>query len=362
MLTDKIRQEFPDCLLDWESVDWGDYFANEMRAKIASGEIPDLVIGKAQDVAAYEQYGFLAEIPDSLAQRANALALPSVSVGGIVYGLPYNACYQGVIYNKDIFGKLGIAPPKTASGLELAISALNEAGITPFAAHMQESWYIANITMQLAMGRVFGRNPSWGDEFRGGKRLFSQDDGYVSCLSEVKRIFDNTWPDTMTVDQYECARRFAAGEAAMCVTGTWFMQALVSLSPGMSVGIFPYPNEQGTSELLFEPNLTFMVNGQGANRDLALETIGAITADLDLAKDICDFTQTDSLLAGVEAASLPQLRSDISAQALADVTLGNNQMLWPFQYALGLKTREWLEGSADFESVLEYADDNHAIS
>ncbi|MDR1643899.1 MAG: ABC transporter substrate-binding protein [Clostridiales bacterium] len=362
MLTDKIRAEFPEVMIDWESVDWGDYFSREMRAKIASGEIPDLIIGKAQDVANYEEYGFLRSLPESLSERASALALPSVSVNGEVYGLPYNACYQGVIYNKDMLESLGIPVPATASALDQAIADLKEAGITPFAAHMQESWYLGNVTMQLAMGRVFNSNPAWGSEFREGKRAFASDDDYPACLEEVKKIFDNTWPDTMTVDQYECARRFANGEAAMCVTGSWFMQALGSMSPDMNVGIFPYPNEEGTAKLLFEPNLTFMVNGQGGNRDLAVEVVGSIAADQKLAKDICDFTQTESLLKGVESDSLPQLRSDITAWMHADVTLGNNQMLWQFQYSLALKTREWLEGETVFGELLRYADDNRALS
>ncbi len=38
-------------------------------------------------------------------EKSKKDALKEVTVNGAVYGIPYNAWYQGVIYNKDIFEK-----------------------------------------------------------------------------------------------------------------------------------------------------------------------------------------------------------------------------------------------------------------
>jgi len=366
MLTRKIESEFPGVKLDWESVDWGEYFSSEMRAKIAAGEVPDLIIGKSQDVYAYKFSGFLSALDETLYGRVEDFALGSVTLDGGVYGIPYNVCYQGVIYNKNLFSRYGIEVPSTLSEMDAAISRLLDIGITPFAAHFRENWYFGNITMQFAMNQVFAKNPYWGDEFREGRQSFVQSLNYSSCLRQVEKIFNNTWEDALTVDQYECAKRFANEEAAMYLTGSWSVQALNSLKPDMSIGIFPFPNSDGTAKLLFEPNLTFMVNAQSANADRAIQILSALISDSELSQDICDFTQSEPLIKGVETNSLKQLRdsidSYIASGCTADVTVGNRQMLWQFQYAISLKIYDWLEGKSSFGEVLVFADENRAQS
>jgi ABC-type glycerol-3-phosphate transport system substrate-binding protein len=366
MLTRKIETEYANVNLEWDSVDWGEYFTPEMKAKIAAGEIPDMIIGKSQDVYAYRPIGFLTAFDESLYGNIQGFTLDSVTLDGSVYGIPYNICYQGVIFNKNIFWRYGIEIPKTIGDMNNVITRLNEMGVTPFAAHFRESWYVGNITMQFAMNQVFKENPIWGDEFRDGTQSFLNSTGYADCLKMVETIYDNTWKDVLTVDQYECAKRFANEEAAMYLTGTWSMQAINALKPDISIGIFPYPNADGSSKLLFEPNLTFMVNDQSANRDLAIRILDTLLKDSELARDACDFTQSESTIKGVETASLKQLKSSIGSYYqsgnVADVTIGNRQILWRFQYSVALKIYDWLEGKCSFEEILAFADDNRAQS
>ena len=67
MLRAHIEQHFPEVELEWESVDWGEQFSGRLNAKIASGETPDLIIGKAQDVQAYSALGALGAFPEDFA-------------------------------------------------------------------------------------------------------------------------------------------------------------------------------------------------------------------------------------------------------------------------------------------------------
>lgn len=366
MLTDKILAEFPELSLEWESVDWGDYFAAEMQAKIASGEVPDLIIGKAQDVPAYQSSRYLASFDESFYGRIQERALDSVTVGGTVYGLPYNACYQGVIYNKNIFRQYGLEVPETLDEMEEVIARLGEAGVTPFASHFRENWYVGNITMQFAANQVFLKNPSWGDEFRAGLQSFGKSEEYANCFRQVDAIYQNTWPDALTVNQYECAKRFVNGEAAMYLTGSWSVQALYALQPDMQIGIFPYPNQDGTAQLLLEPNLTFMKNAYSSNSGMVDDILRSIYSDSELARTACAFTQTESLLKDVETDSLRQLRDSIDRYTadgrILDVTVGNRQLVWTFQDACASRIYDWLEGKIEFEEVLRFADSNRSQS
>jgi ABC-type glycerol-3-phosphate transport system substrate-binding protein len=366
MLSGKIQKEFPDVKLEWESVDWGSFFSSEMRVRIAAGEVPDLIIGKAQDVYAYQSSGFLAEFDQTLVNEIRPFAFENVIVGGGAFGIPYNACYQGVIYNKNLFYRYGVEIPETLEEMDAVIERFNFLDITPFAAHFRDYWYTGNITMQFAMNQVFPNDPAWGSEFRMGRRSFSHSANYADCLRQVETIYHNTWEDATMVDQYESAQRFANEEAAMYLTGTWTLQAINALRPEMSIGIFPFPNADGTAKLLFEPNLTFMVNAKSANAGLSKEILRVLLADRQLALDTCDYTQTESLLNGVTSVSLKQLRGDIDgyidSDRIADVTVGNRELLWQFQYLLSEKTMEWLEGKASFDDVLSFADKNRSQS
>jgi ABC-type glycerol-3-phosphate transport system substrate-binding protein len=362
MLTEKLTREFPDVTLEWESFDWGDYFSSEMQAKIASGEVPDIIIGKAQDVAAYQPSGFFAPFRPEEYERIQKDRLDSVTVNGEVYGLPYNAFYQGVLYNKNIFWRYGLEVPSTLEEMDEVIRRLEEVGITPFAAHFRENWYAGNITMQFAINQVFARNPEWGEEFRSGLRSFTGSGEYAACFRQAETVWDHTWKDAAAVNQSECAKRFANEEAAMYLTGTWSVQTLFSIRPNIMIGIFPYPNETGDARLIFEPNLTFMKNAESPNLELAESMIAAIYRDTELARTICDFTRTTSLLAGVETDSLRRVEEDINAYKnggkIVDVTLGNRQIVWRFQAICAAQINAWLTGKITLEDVLQFADDN----
>jgi ABC-type glycerol-3-phosphate transport system substrate-binding protein len=366
MLSDKIYEEFADIELEWESVDWGEYFSAEMQAKLAAGEVPDMMIGKAQDVPAYEPSGYLAAFGEELYGGIREDALESVTVGGEVYGLPYNVFVQGVLYNKNIFWRYGLEPPSTLAEMEAVIARLGEVNVTPFATHFRENWFIGNVAMQFAVNQVFLRDPTWGDEFRSHYRSFKGSAEYAACYAQVKTLFDNTWPDALTVDQNECGKRFASQEAAMYVTGTWSVQKINTIRPDLELGIFPFPNEHGDAKLLFEPNLTFMKNSRSSNGELADSILKAILEDRELAETTCAFTQTTSALKGVDANSMSQIEDDIAVFAennrVIDVTVGNRQLVWAFQDSVAERARDWLEGNIALEDVLSFADDNRTES
>lgn len=112
-------------------------------------------------------------------------ALKEVTVDGAVYGIPYNAWYQGVIYNKDIFQKYKLTPPTTREGLEEVVACLERKGIVPFASHFQESWEVANMTMQYMMNEIFDKMPDWGDQFRKGTKIMRATQRYRTVLKII---------------------------------------------------------------------------------------------------------------------------------------------------------------------------------
>jgi ABC-type glycerol-3-phosphate transport system substrate-binding protein len=366
MINDFLRTRLPNVELEWERMDWGERFEAQMQAKFASGEVPDIMIGKAQDVATYVPTGNLAPAPASLVKLIDDAALPAVTVKGRVYGLPYNAFYQGVFYNKDIFKEYELTVPTTQNDLSVLIRKLTAERITPFAAHFEEDWFVGNIVMQFAIGEVFTRTPNWGDEFRSGKVSFASSAPFRRVFDYVKEIHDDSWPDAVAIGQAECDERFAKGQAAMYVTGTWTLQTINAVNPKMNVGVFPFPNQGGDTRLIFEPNMTFMTSSKTTHPDAVEKVLHSIFESRDLASEIFDYTKTSSMLKNIKPDVPLLIQPDIDhyhkIDKVTDVTRGNTQLIWSFQEQVAKKVQDWLRGKANLQSVLDYADQNRALS
>lgn len=209
MIDEMIAEKFPAVALEWECVDWGEKFDSQMQGRLAAGDVPDIIVGKAQDVYAYARSGNLAEVRAEGMERIEERIRDAVTIDGKVYGIPYNAWYQGVVYNKDIFDKLQLQVPDTLEEMERTVNILEENGVVPFAAHFQEGWKIGNMTMQFMLNNVFRGESNWGSRFREGEISFSNDPRMRECIEQNKYILNHTWDDALVIEQYESDRRFA---------------------------------------------------------------------------------------------------------------------------------------------------------
>ncbi len=366
MIDEWMEKNFPQVTLEWECVDWGDKFNSQVRGRFAAGEIPDILVGKAQDVQAYAKTGNLAVISETCREKITKEALDAVIVDGEVYGLPYNAWYQGVIYNKNIFSEYDLKPPRTKEELQQVIEVLEAHNIVPFAAHFQESWKVANMTMQYMMNDIFDETPEWGDLFRQGKVSFEDNLDVRECLENHQFILEHTWEDALQIDQFESDSRFTKGEAAMYLTGSWSMQFSKQYGKNIDFGIFPFPNRTGNAKLIRETNMTFMKSAKTEHETLIDHIFEKLTEDEKLAQEIVDFTQSVSAIKGIYATDQNKLQEDIrmyeAGGRVIDVTVGNAQLVWDFQSRLAQQQLLWLHHEETLDDVLKYADENRADS
>lgn len=366
MIDEWMEEEYPDVTLEWECVDWGDGFNSKIQGRIAAGDIPDIIIGKAQDVQTYARTGNLGEISEQCSRKIESWALDTVTSGGKVYGVPYNAWYQGVIYNKGIFEELDLEPPETEEELDQVTERLKEAGIVPFAAHFQESWKAANMTMQYMTNDIFRNTPDWGDQFRSGSQNFSGNEVIRRCFENNRKILENSWEDALQIDQFESDSRFTQGEASMYLTGSWSMQFASQYGEDQEFGIFPYPSQNGEAYLIRETNMTFMKSADSEYGDLIDEIFSDLLTEQDLAQEILAFTQSSSAIKGITPVYENKLQSDIDWYIengkVTDASVGNAQLTWEFQDKVAVQQLLWLRGETSLDSVLRYADDNRTFS
>lgn len=360
MIDEALAEVYPNITLEWECVDWGNDFQPKMQQYMQSG-LPDIMIGKAQDVATYAPQGILAEIGEEYLAAGLDAARENVTVDGKTYGLVYNALYQGVYYNRTMFAENGWEIPKTIEELQVIIDDCIAKGITPFASHMVDTWSIGNVTMQFMMNDVFNNDPTWGDKFRAGEVTFAADEAAQTAYSYNELIFKNTYEDTFSTEQTDCDARMVLGEAAMKVSGSWSIQNFLDIDENFDFGIFPFPNQTGDSKLIFEPNICIMTSAATEHQDAVNKVLEVLTQNKELAVEIYDYTKTASMLKDVSPTFTNPSQADIDKYAsegmVVDVTLGNNQLVWGgFQEENAKDIAAWLQGDAAFEDALAASD------
>lgn len=366
MIDEALAEKYPNITLEWECVGWDGEFHPKMQQYMQTG-IPDIIIGKGQDVATYSSLGLLGEIDSKYTDRVIDAANENVTFDGKTYGLVYNALYQGVYYNRQMFKDNGWEIPKTQEDLQAIIDDCNAKGITPFASHMVDTWSIGNVTMQFMMNDVFNNNPTWGDDFRAGKTSFSEDKAAQTCYQYNKLIYDNTFPETFSLEQTDCDAKMVLGEAAMKVSGSWSIQNFLDIDENFDFGIFPFPNQTGDSKLIFEPNIAIMTSATTEHQDAVNCVLDLLTSDEELAVEIYDYTKTASMLEGVTPTFTNPSQEDIDKYAaegmVVDVNLGNNQLVWGgFQEENAADIAAWLLGDESFEDCLAASDSRVDVS
>lgn len=366
MIDEALAEVYPNITLEWECVDWGNDFQPKMQQYMQSG-LPDIMIGKAQDVATYAPQGILAEIGEDYLAAGLDAARENVTIDGKTYGLVYNALYQGVYYNRTMFAENGWEIPTTIEELQAIIDDCIAKGITPFASHMVDTWSIGNVTMQFMMNDVFNNDPTWGDKFRAGEVSFSDSEAAQTAYKYNELIFNNTYEDTFSTEQTDCDARMVLGEAAMKVSGSWSIQNFLDIDESFDFGIFPFPNQTGDSKLIFEPNICIMTSASTEHQDAVNKVLEVLTTDKDLAVEIYDYTKTASMLKDVSPTFDNPSQSDIDKYAaegmVVDVTLGNNQLVWGgFQEENAKDIAAWLQGDATFEDALAASDGRVDVS
>ena len=360
MIDEALAEKYPNITLEWECVDWGNDFQPKMQQYMQSG-LPDIMIGKAQDVSTYAPQGVLGEIDSTYLDRGLDAARENVTIDGKTYGRVYNAMYQGVYYNKAMFKENGWEIPKTLDDLQAIIDDCKEKGITPFASHMVDTWSIGNMSMQFAMNDVFNKTPDWGDKFRAGEVSFSDSEDMQNALNYNKLIYDNTFEDTFSTEQTDCDAKMVLGDAAMKVSGSWSIQNFLDIDENFDFGIFPFPNQTGDSKLIFEPNITIMTSANTEHQDAVNDFLDLMSSDKDLAVEILDYTKTASMLKDVTPTFNNPSQEDIDKYAsedmIVDVTLGNNQLVWGgFQEENAKDIAAWLQGQESLEDCLKACD------
>lgn len=258
----------------------------QMIARAAQGDLPDILQMQSYSrVREYASKGYLLDLSNTEAmEKVLSSALPAVSYNGKQYALPTDYAGIGIIYNMDIFDKLGLAAPTTFRALQDVCEKLEDAGIVPFAGLLKENWsvghFITLVHTALLKEKKIGLESFIADMSAGNTSYGVVDTAKLFNILDFYR--ENMNKTAAEMGGGEQQQSFAKGEAAMMVQGLWSYADAKKLNPALNAYFIPFPvhNDPELNVFYADVDSTFGISSQSSpeKQEAALKFVNWITS------------------------------------------------------------------------------------
>lgn len=161
---------------------------------------------------------------------------PYYTVAGKQYCVPLNVAYWGMFYNKHVFAKYNLQPPKTWSDLENIMSTLKSNGVIPM---YQTSILFSFVWFEQLLA---GSAPDTYNALATGKAKYT--DQPVVDAMKLWQTEENAGYFTDPSIKTQPQSLLKSGQVAMVPFGTWFNTSMTGegQKPGVDYGFFTIPN------------------------------------------------------------------------------------------------------------------------
>jgi len=283
-------------------------------AAAAAGKLPDIIMEPAYAAVQRDaRQGYIIDLTKQpIMAKVIPGGLPGVTYKAKYYAVPMDFAGIGIIYNKDIFAKYKINPPKTYLELQKAADTLKKNGVPPFSGLLKENWSIGHF-MAMIHGSMLGAKSGnagiakFVEEMNGGKtswgkavdtaQLFKLMDWYVANMD--KNAAEMNWNEQQAA--------YIQGKAAMMVQGLWALPNAKDY-PKLNSGFIPFPwsNKAADNKFFADTDSTFAVSAQSspAKQAAALKFINWLNSPQAVKIWTTDI-QLTSTIKGAETSSMP---------------------------------------------------------
>jgi len=225
-----------------------------MSARAAQGKLPDILQMQSYSrVQEYAKAGFLVDLTSSdVMTKVNSGYFPAVTYEDKQFAVPMDVAGIGIIYNKDIFAKYGIASPTTYRELQAACKTLKDNNIVPFAALLKENWSVGHFITMIQTALLLEKGTDynkWLADMNAGKASYGDvDTAKLFSVLDFYRANMNSNAEEMGGGEQQ--QSFANGESAMMVNGLWAYLDAKKLNPSINAGFMPFPVSNDASKNL----------------------------------------------------------------------------------------------------------------
>jgi raffinose/stachyose/melibiose transport system substrate-binding protein len=246
---------------------------NLVKTKLSTGDMQDVFwYNSGSLLQALNPAQTLVDLTGDPAMKdVDSSFLPSVTQGGKVYGVPAGtAMGGGILYNKDVYSKLGLQVPKTWAEFEANNDKIKAAGITPVIETFKDTW-----TSQLfILGDFYNvqiANPNFAKDYTANKVKYATDPAAVKGFQKLAEVKAKGYVN----DNYGSA--ILAQGMKMLSSGKGAQYPLLTFAVGtlpknqqQKIGFFGIPGDDASKAgaTIWEPGAAYITKSS-KNVDLA---------------------------------------------------------------------------------------------
>lgn len=235
--------------VDYQIIPSDQYF-NVLQTKLNTGEATDIFGGQSGKTDLAVNYDITKNGVDLSGEewvaRQDPLVTEQVTVDGKVWGMTLwdTTASWVIVYNKDIFAKLGLSVPTTYDEFKAVCQAIKDSGVTPIYEPISDGWH--HVLWFPELGPRYEQvTPGLADTLNANKVKFADNPTMLTDLQELKEMYDLGFFGKFAMsDAYADAPEFMAkGEYAMTVRQTAFVNIVESEFgvPASTFGFFVMP-------------------------------------------------------------------------------------------------------------------------
>lgn len=239
-----FEKENPGFKLVQEGVS-GDNFQSTLRARVASGNTPDLFMTTDSGVALQQWVEVVEDLTNEpFWSQISPAGAEAASVDGRRIAFPFTANVWGIAYNKDVFQKAGITQmPLTLSALKDLCARLKAKGITPFGEGFKDAWVLQQL-FRWPFGFDLGGYKdilARFNQYNAGTARVKDDKWLGKLLDLLTVIRDNSQPNPFNTDWNMQSAMLGNGEVAMITQGDWAENPAKKVNPNAHIGMMMMP-------------------------------------------------------------------------------------------------------------------------
>lgn len=225
----------------------------------------------------------LASLPQSklIAPDIQALVTQYASFHGETSVLPYSVAAEGVIYNVDLFDKVGVsAVPTTWTEFLNVCEKFKSAGITPIYQTYGDTWTTQQGLFDYTVGGMIDVAAFYKQLHAEGTNLgpnssVSFEKDFAEPCKKMLSLAPYFNENPIAKHYADGNLAFASGAAGMYMQGPWAVGEMLAVKPKLKMGTFPLPATDNADETKCRVNLDLAIwlprSQPQAQRDAAIK-------------------------------------------------------------------------------------------
>lgn len=231
-----FEQKNPNIVVDMQTLT-SDQYQTTAQAKLTDGSVGDVFASfPGAQFEALAKAGLFTDLTgESFLKNYNANLIEAGSKDGKQWAVPYQLVYNMPIYNKAIFEKYGLTPPKDWEGFLKACQTLKDNGIIPIAfaggdigpGQFMNTMVMNNEPSEDIFTKVESGQAKLTDEF------------WVKTLTQFKELNDKGYfqPNSLGTKDPAAGALFIQGKAAMLASGSYQLSQNAKQNPELQQGL-----------------------------------------------------------------------------------------------------------------------------